>query len=123
MNFNNEIVIGDYRTGEIFAYDSTVYSEAGAVQKWLRSWRALPTGENNLKRTTQHSLQLDCETGVGIPGEDYLYINGLYITTEDELKLLTEDNDYIIAESTLQPGVNPQVMLRWSDDEIGRAHV
>jgi hypothetical protein len=116
MNFNNEIVIGDYVAGGIYAYDSTVYTEAGSIQKWLRSWRALPTGENNLKRTVQHSLQLDCETGVGLPGEDYLYVNGLYITTEDELRLLTEDDDYIIAEATLEPGVNPQVMLRWSDD-------
>jgi hypothetical protein len=32
-------------------------------QVWLRSWRALPSGENNLKRTAQHSLQLDCEAG------------------------------------------------------------
>ena len=32
-------------------------------QTWLRSWRALPTNENNLKRTAQHSLQLDCEAG------------------------------------------------------------
>ena len=116
MNFNNEIVIGDYVAGGIYAYDPTVYTEAGSIMKWLRSWRALGTGENNLKRTTQHSLQLDCQSGVGIPGEDYLYVDGLYITTEDELKLITEDGDYIIAESTLFPGVNPQVMLRWSDD-------
>jgi hypothetical protein len=66
MNFANEIVIGDYVTGVLYAYDMNVYSEAGAVQKWLRSWRALPTGQNDLKRTAQHSLQLDCESGVGL---------------------------------------------------------
>jgi hypothetical protein len=66
MNFANEIVIGDYVTGVLYAYDMNVYSEAGTVQKWLRSWRALPTGQNDLKRTAQHSLQLDCETGVGL---------------------------------------------------------
>ena len=84
MAFNGEIVIGDYQTGGLFAYDLTVYSEAGSVQKWLRSWRALPTGTNNLNRTTQHSLQLDCESGVGLDG--------------------------------VGQGVDPQVMLRWSDD-------
>jgi len=68
MAFNAEIVIGDYLAGAIYAYDPTVYTEAGTVQKWLRSWRALPTGANNLKRTTQHSLQLDCESGVGLDG-------------------------------------------------------
>ena len=66
MNFANEIVIGDYVTGVLYAYDMNVYSEAGTVQKWLRSWRALPTGQNDLKRTAQHSLQLDCESGVGL---------------------------------------------------------
>ena len=68
MNFNNEIVIGDYRSGQIYAYDLDVYDEAGTIQKWLRSWRALPTGQNDLNRTTQHSLQLDCQTGVGLDG-------------------------------------------------------
>lgn len=84
MSFNGEIVIGDYLAGAIYAYDPTVYTEAGSVQKWLRSWRALPTGQNDLKRTTQHSLQLDCESGVGLDGTGQ--------------------------------GVDPQVMLRWSDD-------
>ena len=41
-------------------------ADDGAAQKWLRSWRALPTGANNLTRTIQHSMQLDCETGVGL---------------------------------------------------------
>lgn len=68
MNFSGEIVIGDYLNGAIYAYDPTVYTEAGDVQKWLRSWRALPTGENNLNRTVQHSLQLDCQAGVGLDG-------------------------------------------------------
>jgi hypothetical protein len=117
MNYNNEIVIGDYVGGGIFAYDMTVYTEAGSIQKWLRSWRALPTGENNLTRTTQHSLQLDCETGVGLSGEDFQYLQDQYIVTEDAYRLLTESGDYIVAEAAvLAPGVNPQVMLRWSDD-------
>ena len=66
MNFADEIVIGDYVGGILYAYDMNVYSEADTIQKWLRSWRALPTGQNDLKRTTQHSLQLDCESGAGI---------------------------------------------------------
>jgi hypothetical protein len=117
MNYNNEIVIGDYVGGGLFAYDSTVYTEAGSIQKWLRSWRALPTGQNDLKRTTQHSLQLDCETGVGLTGDDYQYLDGQHLTTESGDWLLTENGDYIVTQSApLAPGVNPQVMLRWSDD-------
>jgi len=66
MNFNNDIVVGDYENGNLYAFDSEVYTDNGAPQKWLRSWRALPSGTNNLKRTAQHSLQLNCETGVGL---------------------------------------------------------
>jgi hypothetical protein len=66
MNFNHEVIVGDYENGRIYAFDLNVYDDDGAVQKWLRSWRALPQGTNNLTRTAQHSLQLDAETGVGL---------------------------------------------------------
>jgi hypothetical protein len=66
MAFNNKIVVGDYENGNIYAFDLDVYADNGEIQKWLRTWRALPTGQNNLKRTAHHSLQLDCETGVGL---------------------------------------------------------
>ena len=64
--FNQTITVGDYQNGNIYAFDMEVYADYDRVQKWLRTWRALPTGQNNLKRTVQHTLQLDCETGVGL---------------------------------------------------------
>ena len=73
MAYNNEVIVGDYQNGNIYSFDLDVYADNGQIQKWLRSWRALPTGQNNLKRTTQHAIQLDCETGVGLnvgQGED-----------------------------------------------------
>jgi hypothetical protein len=66
MAFNNKVVVGDFENGNIYSFDLEDYSDNGQIQKWLRSWRALPTGENNLKRTAQHSLQLDIESGVGL---------------------------------------------------------
>jgi hypothetical protein len=66
--FNNNVMVGDYENGNIYSFDLDDYSDNGSIQKWLRSWRALPTGQNNLKRTAHHSLQLDCETGVGVDG-------------------------------------------------------
>ena len=121
MNFNNEIVIGDYRTGEIFAYDPTVYSEAGTTQKWLRSWRALPTGQNDLNRSAQHSLQLDCQAGVGISGYSQAEVNDIiYIYDRahnyilDRAGSALKIRDY--AQYTITIGADPQVMLRWSDD-------
>jgi hypothetical protein len=64
--FNGDVLVGDYQNGNVYAFDLDDYSDNGSIQKWLRSWRALPTGQNNLKRTAQHSLQLDLETGVGL---------------------------------------------------------
>lgn len=66
MSFANVIAVGDYENGNIYALDLNVHDDNGQVQKWLRSWRALPSGHNDLKRTAHHSLQLDCETGVGL---------------------------------------------------------
>lgn len=65
-NFQGNMVVGDYENGNIYTFDLDVYEDNGQIQKWLRSWRALPTGENNLKRSAQHNLQLDLETGVGL---------------------------------------------------------
>ena len=66
MFYNSENVIGDYQNGKIYKFDLETYADDGQPQKWLRSWRALPTGANNLARTVQHAMQLDCETGVGL---------------------------------------------------------
>jgi hypothetical protein len=65
-NFGGNTVVGDYLNGNIYTLDLGVYADNGDIQKWLRSWRALPTGTNTLRRTAQHSLQLDCESGTGL---------------------------------------------------------
>ena len=116
MSFGGEIAVGDYEVGNIYALDLTEYSDNGGIQKWLRTWRALPTGRNNLNRTNQHSLQLDAETGIG-PTRNLSPIEDLWLLTEDALDLLTEDGDQIsIVPDILYDNPNPQVMLRWSDD-------
>jgi hypothetical protein len=124
------------------------------VQKWLRSWRALPTGANDLKRTAQHSLQLDAETGaidasvtttpividVSAPDDKLLTEGGDVIAWEYPFSdlILTESGDILTQEDggglaiaqTIEIGgalliekgrlqataIDPQVMLRWSDD-------
>ena len=116
MFFNGETVIGDYQNGNIYKFDLEVYADDGQPQKWLRSWRALPTGANNLTRTIQHALQLDCETGVGLNG--LVTPETIYLQTEDGDYLTTEGGDYLISDD-LAPatqGADPQVMLRFSDD-------
>jgi len=112
MFFNQTNVIGDYLTGGIYAYDLSVYTEAGDVQRWVRSWRALPQGQNNLKRTAHHSLQLDCEAGTQY--EDFRA--ELLLETEDGDLITTEDDADLIVRYFTAADAEPQVMLRWSDD-------
>jgi len=114
--FNGETIVGDFENGKLYAMRQDVYEDAGAPQRWLRSWRALPTGQNNLNRTAQHSLQLDCETGVGLSG--YAIAEDIYLFTENNEYLITEDDDFLISDdqTVLTQGSDPQVMLRWSDD-------
>lgn len=113
MAFNQEIIVGDYQNGNLYAFDLTKYADHNRVQKWLRSWRALPTGTNNLNRTAQHSLQLDAEAGVGavgvteVPG--HIYLTPLTI---GDLGI----EDEIVIVNSIDLNVEPQVMLRWSDD-------
>ena len=116
MAFNNKIVVGDFENGNIYAFDLDVYADNGQIQKWLRTWRALPTGQNNLKRTAHHSLQLDCETGVGLNGS--MIAETIYLQTENDNYLVTESGEYLISEDTtpITQGSYPEAMLRWSDD-------
>ena len=112
--FNNQALIGDYENSNIYAFSLDVFSDNGQPQKWLRTWRALPTGANNLKRTAHHSLQIDLETGVGLNGValgDYQYLG-----TQSLDILGTQNGDEIILEYTPTTGANPQLILRWSDD-------
>jgi hypothetical protein len=116
MAFNSEIVVGDFANGNLYAFDLDVYADNGGPQKWLRSWRALPTGQNNLNRTAHHSLQLDCESGVGI--NNSAGTDPTYLLTESGLFITTESGDFLLAVAEGEPtiGSDPQVMLRWSDD-------
>jgi hypothetical protein len=114
--FGTKVLVGDYQNANIYSFDLDDYSDNGSIQKWLRSWRALPTGQNNLKRTAHHSLQLDCESGVGLNGS--MIAETIYLQTEASNFLVTESDDKLIADqqTVVIQGSDPQVMLRWSDD-------
>ena len=82
------------------------YAYDGDEQRWLRSWRALPTGENTLRRTAQHTLQLDCETGVGLAqypahaSEDLTAENGFILLAEyTQNDLVTESGEVMTTEA------------------------
>jgi hypothetical protein len=65
-NYQGNIVVGDFENANIYIFDLETYADNGQIQRWLRSWRALSTGQNDLKRSAQHNLQLDIESGVGL---------------------------------------------------------
>ena len=111
-NFAGKVLVGDWENYSLYELDPQAYDDNGEAQRWLRSWRALPAGQNNLKRTAHHTLQLDAETGVGVGTVENYFIlseNNLFLT--DEL-----GNELTTTSISLTTGENPQVMLRWSDD-------
>ena len=113
MSFGNNIVVGDYANGNLYAFDLDDYSDNGSIQKWLRSWRALPTGTNNLKRSAHHSLQLDAQSGHYLATTDQ---EPIHLTTEDLNWLITESGNSLISDTMIVTNQAPLFLLRWSDD-------
>jgi hypothetical protein len=111
-NFGGNIIVGDYQNGNIYTLSLTTYADNSQIQRWLRSWRALPTGTNTLKRTAQHSLQLDAQAGALLAP----ITEDVFLTTEDGFRLITESYNNLIDETTISVNPPPQFMLRWSDD-------
>lgn len=115
-NYNGNIIVGDFENGNIYKFDLNVYADNGQVQRWVRSWRALPTGQNNLNRSAHHSLQLDAQAGHYMaPTEEQ---EDVLLATESGAALITQDDDFLITETpeTIYVNAAPQFMLRWSDD-------
>lgn len=63
--FGGKNVVGDYLTGNLYAFDLNQQLDNGAQRKWLRSWRALPKPSEQPVRF--NSLRIDMETGAGVP--------------------------------------------------------
>lgn len=107
-------------------------------QVWLRSWRALPTNENNLKRTAQHSLQLDCEAGTsftplplqpapGVQGPPWEVrtSDGTIYNVTNPVVLRSDGTAYLFQNPAFNIGpagfpqngsIQMNASLRWSDD-------
>jgi hypothetical protein len=129
MNFDSQTIVGDYENGNLYALDLNVYADNGDTQKWVRSWRPLPPNQNSLKRTAQHTLQLDCQSGVGINtnivGDPTVaYFVATQVNVSYPSNVITNSGDYLVFSMASIPnngteagqGSDPQVMLRWSDD-------
>jgi hypothetical protein len=62
--FAGKCVIGDYGSGNLYAYNMDTLTDAGTQRKWLRTWRALPKPTD--KPVTFNSLRIDMETGIAV---------------------------------------------------------
>lgn len=58
-------VIGDYSSGNLYAYNLSNPLDNGAQRRWLRSWRALPQPAE--EPTRFDSLRIDMQTGIDVP--------------------------------------------------------
>lgn len=58
-------VLGDYLTGNIYAFNPDTLADNGSPRKWLRRWRALP-GDTTSAITFSY-LAIDMETGTEVP--------------------------------------------------------
>jgi hypothetical protein len=64
--FNNLNIIGDYRSGNLYALDDTVFDDAGQTRKWVRSWRILPSTVPQGTPISFDSIEIIMETGVTV---------------------------------------------------------
>lgn len=64
-SYNNQCIVGDYRNGNIYAYNQNTLTDNGTPNKWVRSWRALQ--KPVFTPTTYASLQIDMQTGIAVP--------------------------------------------------------
>jgi hypothetical protein len=115
-NFGGNIIVGDFENANIYMFDLDVYADNGRVQKWLRSWRALPQGTNTLKRTAQHSLQLECEAGVGLNGSTPIYQGSefIYLLAENGEFLITENDEFLTGVTPVFEG--PEFIYLLTED-------
>lgn len=58
-------VIGDFQSGNLYAFDLNQALDNGVQRRWLRSWRALPQPTDNPTRFD--SLRIDMQTGRNVP--------------------------------------------------------
>jgi hypothetical protein len=62
--FGGKNIVGDYQTGNLYAFNLNTLTDNGAQRKWLRTWRALP--EPIEHPVSFHKLRIDMQTGIAI---------------------------------------------------------
>jgi hypothetical protein len=111
-NFAGNIFIGDYENGMLYKLSNTVYTDNGEP---IRRLRRAPHLTTDLQRQYFDEFQIQFQPGVGLAGNDpTITLEALLTESGDEL--LTESGDDLLASVATTQGVDPQAMLRWSND-------
>jgi hypothetical protein len=102
--FNGHNIVGDYENGSIYNVDLDTYTDNGNT---IRRLRRCPHLVSDLQRFYFHELQIQFQPGVGLVNNlnPYAAIAGVAIT-----------GVAIVGSGAVTPGVDPQAMLRWSND-------
>lgn len=66
--FNGTNLVGDYLTGNIYAFDMNTLTDNGTQKGWLRSWRAFK--ETPYKPLRMSALEINMMTGSGVAQAD-----------------------------------------------------
>lgn len=62
--FNNKLVVGDYRNGNLYSFNLLTQTDNGTARRWLRSWRAMAKPSQEPVRFAP--LVIDMQTGIGV---------------------------------------------------------
>ena len=112
VNFAGNIIIGDYQNGMLYKLSNTVYTDADAT---IRRLRRAPHLTTDLQRQYFDEFQIQFQPGVGLVGNDpSASLEALLTEASDEL--LAESGDTLLVSVATVQGVDPQAMLRWSND-------
>lgn len=106
--FNGQTIVGDYTTGNLYAFDLDTYTDNGQPIKRVRSWRAL--AQATIQSAKFNCLEIDLEAGIGVPP-----------TTNPQLVLRTsDDGGYHWSNERFQPaGVTGATKARVKFNRLG----
>ena len=118
-NFQSMLLVGDWENGIIYELDPNAYTDNGQN---IRRLRRAPHLVADFQRQYFEELQIHFQPGVGIdnpnsviPSAAPVNQSPFYIYNNQNYTILLGQN-LIIGNVTDAPGVNPQAMLRWSND-------
>lgn len=100
----NKHLMGDYATGDLYQQSCQIITFNGS---YIRTMRAMPYIADDLEYLYISQFQLDMQTGVGLDGDS---------TTGGAFDSGFSDGFDIGSTDDMDPGVNPKLVLQWSDD-------